>query len=86
MTFLQDKILGEAKGVEDSYAYMFGSVGFISFNSKTEMTDFLKTMNAKKRPEENGTQVWVSASKSPDRQKKGRKASISTSSKSSSST
>ena len=44
MSFLKDNILNDAKDVEDSYAYMFGSVGFIRFTNKGSMMDFLRKM------------------------------------------
>ena len=72
VTFLQQNLLKDAVGVEEAYGYTFGSVGFIRFNSRDAMFQFLKNVNAKPKPQIKDRDVWISTSKSPEERTKAK--------------
>ena len=72
MNFLQKHIINGAVGFEEVYAYTFGSVGFVRFDTTTAMYQFLKTVNDKQRPQVHGRSVWISTSKSAEERAKSK--------------
>ena len=71
MKFINDKIINETHAkVDEIYAYMFGSVGFVKCKTKDAMQTFLGDIGNKQRPKVGDKQVWASASKTPEERKK----------------
>ena len=58
--------------VDETFAYRFGSVGFVRFQSSKHMWEFLKDYNNKSRPKNGEREIWASVSKSPAERKKGK--------------
>eukprot|EP00959_Pyramimonas_sp_CCMP1952_P216041 4518763-Pyramimonas_sp.AAC.1 len=61
-----------AEGVEETYAYQFGSVGFVRFTSPKLMYEFLRKFNSRPKPTIGNRTTWVSVSRSPEERKKGK--------------
>ena len=70
--FLNKKLLEGVEGVDEAYAYAYGSVGFIRFNSKEHMYKFLKDIGQTRKPQINGKDIWISTSKTPEERKKAK--------------
>ena len=64
--FMNNRVLKNVKGTEETYAYNFGSVGFVRFVSREHMLQFIKDMESKPKPSIDGKTMWISTSKSPE--------------------
>ena len=71
VNFLTTSILKGVVGIEETYAYTYGSVGFVRFETRDAMYVFLKDFERKEKPHINGKKIWVSVSKTPEERKKG---------------
>ena len=69
---ISDIAVKNMQGVDEIYAFRYGSVGFIRFDDKETMFRFLKDINAKPKLQVDGKSLWFSVSKSPDERRKGR--------------
>ena len=63
--FMNTNILKDVSGVDEAYAYSFGSVGFLRFVTKDDMWSFIKAWQTREKPKFNGKYLWASTSKSP---------------------
>ena len=57
--YLSDSIFKDVPGIEETYAYTHGSVGFVRFVTKDAMYDFLKAFSRKAKPQINGKTVFL---------------------------
>ena len=58
--------------VDEIYAYMYGSIGFVRFQSVAQARAFLKKQGAKDKPQFGGKDIWTTMSKSPEERRKAR--------------
>ena len=63
--FMSQNILKDISGLEEAYAYSFGSVGFFRFVTKDDMWSFIKIWQHREKTKINGKDLWASTSKSP---------------------
>ena len=70
--YLNTVVLKDVVGVEEVYAYNYGSVGFIRFLSKDDMYKFLKAAGQKPKAKNNGKDLWISVSKPPEERLKAK--------------
>ena len=63
-------MLEDVVGTDETYAYNFGRVGFVRFESKSQMFAFCKAVGTKPKPKVDGKEVWISVSKSPEERNK----------------
>ena len=70
--FMNQFLLKDVKGIDESFAYNFGSVGFVRFHSREEMFTFIKDFSGGIKPTIKSKQVWVSTSKTPEERRKGK--------------
>ena len=70
--FLQTQLCKDDQSIEETYAYNFGSVGFIRFLSRDAMFKFLKNAGSKPTPTRNGKCLWISTSKTPEERAKAK--------------
>ena len=71
--FIDSNIVKETDpNIDEVFAYKFGSIGFVRFQTTSQMWDFIKKQNSKPKSKYEGREVWVAVSKSLSERKKGR--------------
>ena len=68
--FMNKSILKNVGGVDEAFAYNFGSVGFVRFLDRDDMFTFIKEFSTKDKPTFQGKAIWVTTSKTPDERTK----------------
>ena len=58
-------------GVDEIYAYAFGSIGFVRFTNKNDMWKFLNEYRNRGKALCCDREIWASISRSPEERKKG---------------
>jgi uncharacterized coiled-coil protein SlyX len=72
LEFLNANVLKDVAGIDEAYAYNYGSVGFVRFESKDGMYNFLKSAGQKPKAKINGKEIWISVSKTPEERLKAK--------------
>ena len=71
--YIEKNIIKDKQHVEEVFAYNFGSVGFVRFQSRDAMFGFLKRYNMEaNKPLINNRQAWVTTSKTPEERTKAK--------------
>ena len=68
--FINTNIVKETDpNIDELFAYKFGSIGFVRFQTTSQMWDFITKQNDKPKPKFDGKEVWSAVSKSPSERK-----------------
>ena len=70
--FLTQSVLKNVQNIDETFAYNFGSVGFVRFQNRDAMFRFLTDIRTKDKPTVNGKPIWISTSKTPEERIKAR--------------
>ena len=70
--FMNKEILNNVGGVDEAFAYNFGSVGFVRFLERDDMFKFIKEFSTKDKPLFQGRPLWVTTSKTPEERTKSK--------------
>ena len=71
--WINDQMIDEKDDtVDEIYAYMYGSIGFVRFQTAALMKDYLKKSGLKEKLKFGEKEIWTTASKSPDERRKAR--------------
>ena len=70
--FMKQMLFNQVTGIDELFAYNFGSVGFARFKSRDDMFNFITDFSAKHKPTIHGKQIWVTTSKSPEERAKAK--------------
>ena len=66
-------VISEDNGtVDETYAYAFGSIGFVRFKTPEQMREFLRKFGNSPKPQADGKDLWTTASKSPEERNKAK--------------
>lgn len=72
LSFLTQSVLKNVQNIDETFAYNFGSVGFVRFQNRDAMFRFLTDSRTKDKPTVNGKPIWISTSKTPEERIKAR--------------
>ena len=73
--FLLASVLPGVHGIEEAFAYTFGSIGFVRFRDQESKFQFLKNFNNSPKPLVKGKPIWMSTSKTPEERFKAKRLS-----------